>query len=41
VVINTTLSRVKRKLILVLERGYWRSRPDQLLGRLAALGHTM
>ena len=41
VVINTTLSRVKRRLILVLERGYWRVKPDQLLGRLAALGLSM
>jgi hypothetical protein len=40
VVINTTLSRVKRKLILVLERRYWTTKPNQLLGRLAALGLT-
>jgi superfamily I DNA and/or RNA helicase len=38
VVINTTLSRVKRRLILVVERRFWTSKPDQLLGRLAALG---
>jgi hypothetical protein len=38
VVVNTTLSRVKRRLILVLERGYWTSKPDQLLGCLARLG---
>ena len=38
VVINTTLSRVKRRLILVLERDYWAKRPGQLLGSLAALG---
>jgi superfamily I DNA/RNA helicase len=36
-VLNTTLSRVRRKLYLVVERGFWRSRPNQLLGTLVSI----
>jgi hypothetical protein len=36
-VLNTTLSRVKSKLILVLEKGFWTSKAEQFLGDLARL----
>jgi hypothetical protein len=31
-------SRVRKRLYLVIEQGYWILKQDQLLGRLAALG---
>jgi superfamily I DNA/RNA helicase len=35
--LNTALSRVRMRLILVLDRNHWENRPHQLLSRLIAL----
>ena len=36
-VINTAVSRAKRKLILVCDANYWKSRPRQLIGKLLSI----
>jgi superfamily I DNA and/or RNA helicase len=34
-IINTAVSRAKRRLVLVCDRGFWISREDELIGRIA------
>lgn len=40
-IVNTAISRAKKKLILVCDADYWKSQPSQLIGKIVSIGKEL